>query len=203
MQIIFLVPLTLIISVSGDAPAGTDCTCKVAELHNGWCDACKVGYVAGVEIKSEMLFEALDAHGHHIDPDLMKCESCQKALKSDGFCERCKWGFVAQELYYTKLTYYLAKGQTKDTAKINCSTCKNRLGTGGWCGSCKVGIVGNVAYKTRQDFEQADAEYRKLLKAVELSGKCELCAVALFMETQCPKCKISYKHGQKLPEQGS
>ncbi len=123
--------LTLIISVSGDAPAGTDCTCKVAELHNGWCDACKVGYVAGVEIKSEMLFEALDAHGHHIDPDLMKCESCQKALKSDGFCERCKCGFVAEELYYTKLTYYLAKAQTKDTAKINCSMCKKHLGKGG------------------------------------------------------------------------
>ena len=53
----------------------TACTCALAKIDNGWCNKCEVGYVAGVTINSQMLFEALDAHGHEIGPDGIQCPS--------------------------------------------------------------------------------------------------------------------------------
>ena len=55
------------------------CRCAPAKLHNGWCRPCAVGYVAGVKIKSHLLFEDLDAHGHQFDPAMIECESCHQA----------------------------------------------------------------------------------------------------------------------------
>ena len=101
-----------------------DCTCPDSKVSSGWCRACQVGYVASVEIRSALLFEALDAHGHQINPDSIECGSCRTALESDGFCDACKRGFVAKELYFSPLTYHLAKGKVRDTSRIACRTCR-------------------------------------------------------------------------------
>ena len=173
-----------------------ECRCVTAKLTNGWCSQCEVGYVASVKIPSYMLFEALDAHGHTVSPDRIKCESCQKVLQNDGFCERCKIGFVRKKAYFSRLTYCLARGDVKDLSKITCSSCR-QLKEPGWCDHCKMGLVGNVAFRDRESLAQAAKEYRLLLSAVETLKRCEMCAVARFTGSKCPKCQISYRDGKR------
>ena len=198
MREILVVPFVLVPLFVGQPPDEPACTCESDKMKNGWCRKCKIGYVAAVAIESEVLFEALDAHGHHIDVDSMKCESCRTALASDGFCERCNWGFVGKQLYYSKLTYLLAKGKPKDLSSIKCAGCRKNLLKPGWCDSCKLGMVGQVAFEDKKMFEQASREYRKLLAAVKMAQRCEICAVALFSDAKCPKCKKTYKDGQEI-----
>jgi hypothetical protein len=100
------------------------CTCARARLRNGWCDACRVGYVAGVPVRSAMLFEALDAHGHDIDPASIECAECRAAIGTDGFCPACRRGFVKGQLYFSRLTYAIANGSFVDPVAITCPHCR-------------------------------------------------------------------------------
>ncbi len=184
--------------------------CRGARLTHGWCGPCKVGFVASVEIRSPVLYEALDPHGHDLVPDAIECTSCKAGLAVDGYCEVHRYGFVGGHAYMTKLTYYLAKGQALDVSRIDCRTCrmnaerhrhqpgKTPLETGGWCDTCQVGMVGNVALRDRKDFEAASREFSKLLEAVQTARRCELCAGAMLYDTHCPVCNISYKDGKPL-----
>jgi hypothetical protein len=201
----FAAMLALVLPCLAAAPTATDCTCTAARLKNGWCEPCRVGYVASVEVRSRMLFETLDAHGHDIDPASIECGSCQAALKTDGFCDRCRWGFVDKKLYFSRLTYYLARGEVKDVSKLTCRTCaknatkvKLPLDPHRWCEQCKVGMVGNTAFKEKKDFDAASRELDRLLRAVRAAQRCEYCGVTLFMDSTCPKCNITYKDGKKV-----
>jgi hypothetical protein len=194
--------LALILSGPAPAPIGGDCTCAAARLANGWCDPCAIGYVASVEVRSKMLYEFLDAHGHDIKPASIECGSCQAALETDGFCERCRWGFVDKKLYFSRLTYQLARGEVKDVSKLTCRACaknaakaKLPLDPHRWCEQCKVGMVGNVAFKEKKDFEAASRELDRLLRAVRATQRCEQCAVALMQDATCLACGITYKNG--------
>jgi hypothetical protein len=100
------------------------CACAAARLANGWCAACGVGHVASVEIRSAILFEALDAHGHEIDAASLRCESCRAAERDDGFCSACRCGFVGGQLYFTRLTWLLARGEQRGPETIECRTCR-------------------------------------------------------------------------------
>ncbi|MHC4217860.1 MAG: hypothetical protein ACYSU7_05325 [Planctomycetota bacterium] len=200
--------LAAVLAVSGlaAAPAGADeCTCPAARITNGWCRPCEVGYVASVEVRSAILYETLDAHGHDIDPNSIECESCQSALKVDGFCERCRWGFVSTKLYFSRLTYHLARGEVKDVSKLTCRTCAKNAGRTklpledqGWCARCKIGMVGNTAFKDRKEFERASKELKRLLLAIRAAERCEYCGPALFMDTTCVTCGTTYKDGKKV-----
>lgn len=173
------------------------CTCAAAKTSNGWCGGCDVGYVAGVQIKSRELFEAIDAHGHQVDPNSYRCEKCRKALATDGFCGACKTGFVRKEAYFSKLTYYLAKGSARNPSEINCSACQKNAEHQGWCGACEVGMVGHFAFADRADYEAAGKAQKVLIRAIELAAKCETCAVAMAVDRSCYRCEISYEDGKK------
>jgi len=172
--------------VGGVEPKNPPCTCAQAKLRHHWCSACRVGYVAGVRIESELLFEEIDAHGHEIDPQRIECPSCQAALAADGYCERCRMGFVKKQAYMSRLTYFVAKGETKDADKIVCKTCRGNAARHGWCDACEVGMVGNVAFKAKAEFEQAAKAYDVLLEAVRTLKRCVTCAVALVLDARCP-----------------
>ena len=177
----------------------TACTNILAKVNNGWCNECELGYVAGVTINSQMLFEALDAHGHEIGPKGVQCRSCRQAIQIDGYCDRDQIGWVNQQAYFSTLTYRLAKGQSKDISKISCPLCRANAQTQGWCDSCQVGMVGNVAFGNKEDFQQASQPYEVLLAAAEMAGTCEVCATAMLFDSTCPVCKISYRNGKKVP----
>ncbi len=204
-------PLALLLLAHHPPPASVG-GCRGARLTHGWCGPCKVGFVASVQIRSPVLYEALDPHGHDLVPDAIECTSCEAGLAVDGYCEIHGYGFVGGRAYMTKITYFLARGKTLDVSRIDCRTCrtnakrhrhqpaKTPLETGGWCDVCKVGMVGNVAIRDRKDFEAASREFAKLLEAVQTARRCELCAGAMLYDARCPKCMIVYKDGKAVEE---
>ena len=197
----------LLCAAATAAPIGgeTECSCARGRLHNVWCVPCKVGYVASLEVKSYILFEALDAHGHDVDTKNLQCAGCRFVITRDAWCGDCRIGYVKEHAYFSKLTYVLALGEPLDTTKITCRVCKDHaadrklpLEADGWCEACGIGIVGNTAYRDRKTFKKARREYERLLRAVEKSAECEMCAAAMIYDRRCPTCRISYENGKAV-----
>lgn len=188
--------LTLAFVMWAVPAVAAECTCDVNKVKGGWCAKCEAGYLAGVRIKSEFLFEVLDAHGHDIDPSAIRCDSCKEARKSNGFCEKCRRGWIDNKLYMSRLTYHLTKGEPRILSDIKCAACRNDAAKGGWCEKCRVGMVGNVAITDKTDFDHALTAYRRLLDAVQMLDRCEMCAVALMSDGRCTKCNKTYKDGK-------
>ncbi len=188
---------------------GDGCGCDFARLNNAWCRACQIGYVAGVPIRSQNLFEALDAHGHECDPAAIRCPTCCEAIENGGFCEPHRVGFHEGRLYATRLTWALARGMPFAVDELTCDTCRAkalriiaaaawdapqdaRKPLDGWCEECEVGMVGNVAFCSRAAYEAAIKEFRRLAQVVETSKRCERCAGAQLFGTHCSICSIRY-----------
>jgi hypothetical protein len=173
--------------------------CEQAKRTNGWCRAENVGYVASLPIRSRQLYEALDAHGHDIDPAAVTCETCRKALKGDGFCAAHRMGFVGGEAFLSPLTYHLARGRAIDPAAITCPICREHTRGIGWCEKHQVGIVGYRAVDDRQDFEALSRAYRILESAIDLSARCENCAAAMVADGYCAIHHVKYANGRAAP----
>lgn len=165
----------------------------------GWCESANAGYVAGVEVRSRFLYEALDAHGHDIDPAAVTCETCRKALRTEGFCPAHRMGFVGSHAYLSPLTYHVAKSRTIDPATVACRTCRRHVKGIGWCEKDRVGIAGRVAIDDRQAFREFEEAYRILLAAVETSARCETCAAAMVSEGYCATHRLKYAGGRAIP----
>lgn len=196
-----LISLAFVLVMWPTQTSGAACRCGVFRLEGGWCSACEIGYLAGVRIESELLFEVLDAHGHDIDPRAIRCGICKEAIESDSFCDKCRIGWIGKRAYMSRLTYHLTKGETRVLASIKCATCNEGAAKGGWCEKCRVGMIGNVAITDKADFDRALKEYRRLLVAVRLSSHCEMCAVALMSNGTCTMCKKTYKDGEIISDE--
>ena len=190
--------ITVMLLAGLQASLPADCSCELAKKKDGWCRQCKVGYVASIQVPSAALFEALDAHGHDIDPKRLRCASCKKALENDGFCDRCRMGFVKKQAYLSRLTYYVARGKVTERSKITCATCRKNAQTYGWCESCKVGRIGNFALDKKADLEEAQKAFKLLERAIRMLDRCETCAVALFTGGRCRACKLTYRNGNPV-----
>ena len=178
-------------------------TCAMAATSNGWCEVCRVGYLATVEIRSAKLFESIDPHGHKLTPDKMTCISCREAWATDGYCYDCRIGYVDGHGYFTSLTYLLAQGEVRDPAKLTCGVCARAavdttlpLDDQAWCDACGQGLVGNVVFRDKKDYAAARKQFELLLRAVKESQRCEMCSMLLFYGGACRACKISYKNGK-------
>lgn len=192
--------LPILLSLSLDVPpVSTICTCDKARVNDGWCDPCGFGFVAGLKIPSKLLFTTID-HGHEVGENILRCESCRQAIKSDGFCTLCQTGFFQNKLYLSSFTHCLAKGTRISRAEITCPTCIRNMEEGGWCDSCKRGIFGNVAVIQREHFDEAAAAFRRLKIGLSHLDKCELCGIAMYANGMCPKHRLVYKDGRGAPE---
>jgi hypothetical protein len=198
MRITFLSLSLLLIGACNSGPPPCP-TCAQAKLANKWCDACNVGYVAGVPIRNKMLFEALDAHGHVLVLSAVKCPTCQAAIRADGYCEKCRIGWVHKLAYFSRLTYHLAKGKSCDPSTLTCEVCRKNAENYGWCPSCGVGMIGNFAVPTRADFEGGVRGFELMLAANEASKRCQECSLAIMADASCFYCKITYKDGKPVP----
>ncbi len=174
------------------------CTCAEAKLHSEWCTKCAKGYVAGIAIESEFLFEVIHPHGHVIDPKQVECSSCQTALENDGFCEQCRIGFVNKEAYFSELPHQLAKGEPMKHAQIECPVCREHTKRYGWCDACRRGMVGPVAIRDRAGYKTAVTAYEIVLAAIRIQQKCKWCAAAMVADGFCPTCKKRYKGGKPV-----
>jgi len=180
-------------------PVNTVCICEKARVHDGWCDVCGFGWIAGLKIPSKLLFTTID-HGHEVSVDVLRCESCKRAMKTDGYCDLCKTGFFKTKIYYSSFTHCLAKGERIDRSKITCATCLRNMEEGGWCDTCKRGIFGNVVVAQREHFDEAAAAFRRLKSGVAHLDKCELCGIAIYSNGMCPKCEMIYRDGKPASE---
>jgi len=179
------------------APPGCP-TCARARLANEWCDACKVGYVAGVPIQCKVVFECIDAHGHKLMLRTIECPSCKAAIAINGFCETCRIGWLDGLAYYSRLTYHLAKGKACDPATLGCAACRGNASRYGWCAACGVGMIGNVAIRDRKDFDDGCRGYDLMITAVEASRRCDVCGLAIMTDTSCFRCRKTYKDGKEV-----
>jgi len=175
------------------------CTCLSARESHGWCDTHDVGYVASIEIRSRLLYETLDAHGHQLDLGTFECASCRSAIATSGFCAEHRVGFVNGLAYFSRLTYELARGERCDAATISCAVCRKHAEGSGWCEEHRLGMIGRVAIRDRAAFEHAAAALEVLQAANREAARCEHCAMAIVTDGWCPLCRISYKNGKPLP----
>ncbi len=219
MRKALFVPATMVAMLAlGAAAYAGDCTCTATKTDDGWCQDCKVGYVAGVKIKSEKLYNALEGQAV-ADASTIKCPACKAAIENDGSCDHCQASFANKTRYSSRVAYRLARGQamgangltcpgsaatctgreTKCTGgATKCSGCEGRLADRGWCDGCKVGLVGNRAFKDKEAYDEA-AQARETLKtAAKTAEKCEACAVAMVTDGNCTTCNASFKDGKKI-----
>jgi hypothetical protein len=191
------VSLALVALLVSSSTAYADCTCKSAKINNGWCQDCKVGYIAGVKIASKKLYDA--QQGKTIaDTAKLKCDGCKEAVAKNGKCHHCKLGFANKTAYKSMPAYCLARGQAKDPAKIACPSCRAHAGDHGWCDTCAVGMVGPLAFKDKETYNEAVKSREMVLAASLTAKKCESCAVAMVTDGTCDSCKISFKDGKKV-----
>lgn len=176
-----------------------ECTCTTARDANGWCEQHQVGYVGGIPIRSRLVFETMDAHGHVVDLSTFHCETCQKAILTDGYCEGNSVGFVKKLAYFSRLTYELARGERAPRADITCRVCRKNSESQGWCERCKIGRIGPVAIRDREAYERAAHAADLLRAANEAAVRCEWCGVSVLTDARCPFCRITYKDGKPIP----
>ena len=174
------------------------CTCEAARVDTGWCERHAVGYVASVPIRSRLLYETLDAHGHTLDLDAFNCATCREAIREDGFCERDRIGFVGTLAYFSRLTYELARGEKRHPSEIACPVCRENAGSHGWCETHGVGMIGAVQMKDRRGYDAAAAALGILIAAGEMAATCEDCAVAMITDSLCARHRISYREGKAV-----
>lgn len=178
------------------APAGC-AECAAARDANGWCTTCETGWVGDVRVPSRRLWHLLDAHGHDIRLDLLRCEGCVRAAAADGFCAESGMGFVRGQAYFSRLTWLLARAEREAPAALDCPTCRRNARTQGWCAECGAGRVGRHVLRDRADFEALAADLEALRGAVRVAERCERCAVAAMTGTECPVCRTSYAAGSR------
>lgn len=157
-----------------------------------WCDTHGVGYVATIAIRSKMLHDAMDAHGHEIDLARHPCETCREASASDGYCLQCRFGFVEQLVYFSPLTYCVARGRIETPDTIECATCKKHSQSAGWCDTCQVGRVGSLALDDPALFATAQKAFEHLTTALTHLERCKVCCTAAFTGGACRFCERSF-----------
>ena len=177
---------------------GALCTCATAPFTNGWCEKHQVGWVASIKMKSKLLWEQLDAHGHTLDLTTFTCPTCRKAIETDGYCEADRIGFVGKLAYFSRLTYEQAKGRKIDPAKLTCRVCRRNAQSHGWCYKDKVGMVENVAIDDWEAWQRLEKAIALVELANARSTVCETCAVAMVTDGLCPYCRITYKDGKAV-----
>lgn len=190
-------------SAPAPPPAGSCAQCAAARLTNLWCEACNVGYVAGVRFDSRMLFEAVDAHGHDLVLSTISCPTCKAEMERDGFCDTCRRGWIRKQAYYSRLTYRLAQGRALDPAAISCPACRQNATRYGWCGRCGVGMVGNVAISDRAAFDDGCRGFELMLAAIDASRRCKTCALAVLNDAKCFACGLTYRAGRRVDQPGT
>jgi hypothetical protein len=189
----------LLLAGGAVSPTPGTCSCIAIPEDGGWCDVHGIGYIGGVEIGSQMLFETLDPHGHEVDLASFECAGCRKAIDEEGFCDEHRVGFVDERAYYSRLSYLLARAPRVSVASIYCPTCRLHAAARGWCPACRRGLVGRSVFADRKTYVEVDNALDLVERADTAADRCVYCAVAMVSDTGCHVCGIEYRDGKPLP----
>ena len=189
-----------LLTLSGAAPArrGDACTCEDARRVNGWCEACEVGYVGDVPIRSRYLWHVLDAHGHRLNVPNLGCAGCTEAARTDGYCAKSRIGFLDGQAYFSRLTWLLAGAERREAEQPDCPVCRENRSAHGWCVRCEVGRYGRHLLRDRVAFDALVHDMELLALANHAAQRCEHCAAAIVTDTQCPRCRIRFEAGRPV-----
>jgi hypothetical protein len=193
--------LVLVTAMLGFAAPATAHDCKgcqaIGKKGDGFCAHCGKGKVFGVDLTSQKLYDA--TAGKEVQIDEMKCAGCKKAAATNGSC--CGKSFAHGKAYHSPVGYTLAKGKPYTEAKAgHCPGCRDAFASHGFCTGCNVGFVAHRLYKDKESHDAALAAHQTLVKAAEISKKCEACAVAMVTNGKCDHCNVSFKDGKPVKE---
>jgi len=183
--------------------ADPSCTCPSARLTNGWCETHEIGSVGGVLIRSKIIYEVLDAHGHELDLTTFKCPACRKAIEQHGFCSEHRVGFVRGLTYFSRLTYELARARTENPDGIRCAICRKNARNHGWCNRCRIGRAGAFAIRDRPSYDRVAEAIGILEFANREAPRCQGCAIAILTDSSCPIHRIPYRNGHAAGKSSS
>ena len=185
-------------SCAPTAPPGC-ASCAAARRDNGWCDGCGVGFVAGIPMKSALLHDTMDAHGHVLEVASMACADCRRMAAVGGFCDACRIGWHEGLAYFSRLTYELARGRPTEPATLACAACRDHAADAGWCDACARGMIGTFSVSDRAGFDAGRRDFERMKKAIALAARCDYCAMAAVTDTACFHCKLTYHDGIASP----
>lgn len=173
-------------------------------------------------MRSELLFETLDPHGHVIGHESITCPNCLAAIACDGWCVDCRIGWQNGLAWMTRITWVFSKGEVATASTPLCAACRARVdaattaeGTGvsgrglgqdgggatergAWCPACGGGVVGRIFFRDRELLAEAARQFDILNAAIATVPRCELCACAMVVDDDCPFCRIAYRDGKPL-----
>jgi hypothetical protein len=151
------------------------------------------GRIAGVWVPSADLVDLIDPGGHTLRPEGISCLDCLTALVSDGYCRACRIGYVDGLAYMSRLSYLLARQEERfDPRTSSCAVCLTHVLDPVWCDGCERGVLGAHSVRNRDEFDELVRERQRLVEAVRILPRCDLCALAYFIKDRCPRCRISY-----------
>ena len=190
--------VTAMLAFAAPAMAGDCKGCKtIMEKGEGFCAHCGKGKIFDVELSSQKLYDA--TAGKEVQVDKMKCGGCIKAAASNGSC--CGKSFANGKAYHSPVGHRLAMGKPYTEAKAgHCPGCREAFASHGFCTGCEVGFVAHRLFKGKESHDAALAAHQTLVKAAEVSKKCEACAVAMVTDGKCDHCNVSFKDGKPVKE---
>jgi len=117
----------------------------------GWCDHCKAGMVAHVDVKDAKVYKAMKdssfakawEKGEAVKVSEVKCADCKKMVEShkDGWCKKCNAGLVAGHVFKSEADYKKADHAMtvlRSASKSKCEGCAVAMVSDGKCDQCKT-----------------------------------------------------------------
>lgn len=129
-----------------------DCeSCQLAARSDGFCDACRVGFVNRVAYFTRLTHGL--AQGQAIDPASLTCAACQAHAASSGWCEPCNRGMVGNVALANRATFDRAAEEYQVLL-----TAIDRVGTCELC-ACAM-VVHTTCPRCRISYARADSHPR-------------------------------------------
>jgi len=194
-------PALVLLLLAGTLPMpAAECNCSTVKERDSWCEVHAIGYIAGLGIRTYVLFEALDAHGHEVDPAAFPCPNCRRAIEADGFCEEHRVGFVSGLAYFSRLTFLVASARATGGSAVPCPECRKVAQQNGWCDACGgAGFIGPVRFPGKRAYQEVVRALELVRRADVVGQRCAQCAAAMVTDSICPVCKLDYRDGVAHP----
>lgn len=124
-----------------DAVRARCLTCKAALENDGFCDACRIGWVQKLGYFSRLTYHL--AKGKACDPSTLTCETCRKNSKNYGWCTSCNVGMIGNVKIPTRADFDggvrgFELMQAAIEASKRCEACALAIMSDEACFFCKI-----------------------------------------------------------------
>ncbi len=127
-------------------PSRLQCeVCKKAIKTDGYCDACRMGFVRGLAYLSRLTYHL--ARGVARDVPAIQCATCRNNAVHFGWCDLCKVGMIGNVTIAEKGDFERAVPEFQRLLEARkmmktCEMCAVALFADGYCLTCKKSYLG-------------------------------------------------------------